>query len=101
MTAGQGVKGFNEFIKFAEDMSPFGKCNSQMIVQSFCIAMFSDLTKMVTCKTFSILEGSATQGFLQSNENTKKNNFESFQKNHQYKSGDFLFITSKILYNIF
>ena len=46
-TAGQGVKGFGGFIKFAEDMSPLGNATG-LDCANYCIAMFSDLTKRVT-----------------------------------------------------
>lgn len=46
-TAGSGVKGFNEFINFAEQMSPLGNA-SALACADYCIAMFSDLTRYVT-----------------------------------------------------
>ena len=46
-TAGQGVKGFAEFINFSEQMSPLGNAPATACAD-YCIAMFSDLTKYVT-----------------------------------------------------
>lgn len=46
-TAGSGVKGFDGFIKYAEDMSPLGNATAEDCA-NYCIAMFSDLTKRVT-----------------------------------------------------
>jgi len=46
-TAGTGVKGFDDFISFAEDMSPLGNA-SALDCANYCISMFSDLTKYVT-----------------------------------------------------
>ncbi|RTY95088.1 enoyl-ACP reductase [Flavobacterium sp. GT3R68] len=45
--AGHGVKGFNEFIAFAEKMSPLGNA-SAMDCANYTVAMFSDLTKRIT-----------------------------------------------------
>jgi enoyl-[acyl-carrier protein] reductase I len=46
-TAGSGVKGFNEFVSYAEDMSPLGNADA-LACADYVIAMFSDLTKYVT-----------------------------------------------------
>jgi enoyl-[acyl-carrier protein] reductase I len=46
-TAGSGVKGFSEFISFAENMSPLGNADASACAD-YCIAMFSDLTRYVT-----------------------------------------------------
>jgi enoyl-[acyl-carrier protein] reductase I len=46
-TAGSGVKGFDGFINYAEKMSPLGNATAEDCA-NFCVAMFSDLTKMVT-----------------------------------------------------
>ena len=46
-TAGSGVKGFEQFINFAEKMSPLGNA-SALDCANYCIVMFSDLTKYVT-----------------------------------------------------
>ena len=46
-TAGSGVKGFDEFFSYAEKMSPLGNASSESCAD-YCVAMFSDLTRMVT-----------------------------------------------------
>ncbi len=46
-TAGSGVKGFNEFVSYADDMSPLGNADAEACA-NYCISMFSDLTKYVT-----------------------------------------------------
>lgn len=46
-TAGTGVPGFDEFINFAEEMSPLGNADAGACAD-YCIAMFSDLTRYVT-----------------------------------------------------
>lgn len=46
-TAGQGIKGFNEFINFSEQMSPLGNAPA-VACADYCISMFSDLTRYVT-----------------------------------------------------
>jgi enoyl-[acyl-carrier protein] reductase I len=46
-TAGGGVKGFDGFMAYAEKMSPLGNATAQQCAD-YCVAMFSDLTRMVT-----------------------------------------------------
>ena len=46
-TAGSGVKGFDAFINYAEDMSPLGNA-SALDCANYCITLFSDLTRYVT-----------------------------------------------------
>ena len=46
-TAGQGVKGFDGFIRYAEEMSPLGNA-SALECADYTITMFSDLTKKVS-----------------------------------------------------
>ena len=46
-TAGQGVKGFDGFIKYAEKMSPLGNATA-IDCANYTITLFSDLTKRVT-----------------------------------------------------
>lgn len=45
--AGSGIKGFSEFFEYAEKMSPLGNASADQCAD-FCVAMFSDLTRMVT-----------------------------------------------------
>lgn len=46
-TAGQGVKGFQEFFDYADKMSPLGNATADACAD-YCILMFSDLTRSVT-----------------------------------------------------
>lgn len=46
-TAGSGVKGFEDFYKYAQDMSPLGNASADDCAK-FCTVLFSDYTKMVT-----------------------------------------------------
>jgi len=46
-TAGQGVKGFDGFISYAEKMSPLGNATA-IDCANYTITLFSDLTKRVT-----------------------------------------------------
>ena len=46
-TAGSGVKGFDNFISYAEKMSPLGNAAAEDCA-NYCVIMFSDLTRYVT-----------------------------------------------------
>lgn len=46
-TAGSGVKGFQDFFSYADQMSPLGNASAESCAD-FCVAMFSDLTRMIT-----------------------------------------------------
>ncbi len=46
-TAGSGVKGFDGFISFAEEMSPLGNASAEACAE-YCVTLFSDLTRYVT-----------------------------------------------------
>lgn len=46
-TAGQGVKGFDGFISYAEKMSPLGNATAQECAE-YSVTLFSDYTKKVT-----------------------------------------------------
>jgi enoyl-[acyl-carrier protein] reductase I len=46
-TAGSGVKGFEGFMSYAEKMSPLGNASAEDCA-SYCVTLFSDLTRMVT-----------------------------------------------------
>jgi len=46
-TAGQGVKGFDGFISYAEKMSPLGNASAQDCA-NYTVTLFSDLTRKVT-----------------------------------------------------
>jgi len=46
-TAGQGVKGFDSFMAFADKMAPLGNASADECA-NYIVSMFSDLTKKVT-----------------------------------------------------
>ncbi|MBV7533424.1 enoyl-ACP reductase [Chitinophaga sp. sic0106] len=46
-TAGGGVKGFDGFMTYAEEMSPLGNASADQCAD-YAVTLFSDLTKMVT-----------------------------------------------------
>lgn len=46
-TAGSGVQGFDDFLRFADDMSPLGNADADSCAD-YCVTLFSDLTRMVT-----------------------------------------------------
>ncbi len=46
-TAGSGVKGFDEFLSFADDMSPLGNASAEACAE-YTVSLFSDLTRYVT-----------------------------------------------------
>lgn len=63
-TAGSGVKGFNEFISFADQMSPLGNADA-LSCANYCISMFSDLTKYVTMQNLFHDGGFSNTGVTQ------------------------------------
>lgn len=63
-TAGSGVKGFNEFINYSEQMSPLGNA-SALACADYCISMFSDLTKYVTMQNLFHDGGFSNTGVTQ------------------------------------
>ncbi len=46
-TAGQGVKGFQEFFDYADSMSPLGNATADECAD-YCIFMFSDMSRKIT-----------------------------------------------------
>lgn len=61
-TAGSGVKGFNDFIDYAEALSPLGNASAEDCA-NYCVAMFSDLTRMVTMQNLFHDGGFSFTGF--------------------------------------
>lgn len=61
-TAGAGVKGFNNFIAFAEAMSPLGNASSEGCAD-YCVTLFSDLTRYVTMQNLFHDGGFSYTGF--------------------------------------
>lgn len=46
-TAGSGIKGFDGFFNYADQMSPLGNATSEACAD-YCVTLFSDLTRYVT-----------------------------------------------------
>ena len=63
-TAGQGVKGFDDFINYADKMSPLGNATA-LDCANYTISMFSDLTKMVTLQNLYHDGGFSNMGVSQ------------------------------------
>jgi enoyl-[acyl-carrier protein] reductase I len=63
-TAGQGVKGFDGFISFADKMSPLGNATAQDCAD-YTVAMFSDLTRKVTLQNLLHDGGFSNMGVSQ------------------------------------
>ena len=64
-TAGQGVKGFDGFISYAEEMSPLGNASAQDCAD-YTITLFSDLTRKVTLQNLFHDGGFSNVGVSQS-----------------------------------
>ena len=63
-TAGSGVKGFDNFISYAEKMSPLGNASADDCA-NYAIAMFSDLTRYVTMQNLFHDGGFSSSGVTQ------------------------------------
>ncbi|GAB2776280.1 enoyl-ACP reductase FabI [Salinimicrobium soli] len=63
-TAGQGVKGFDGFIAYADEMSPLGNATG-MDCANYIITLFSDLTKRVTLQNLFNDGGFSNMGVSQ------------------------------------
>lgn len=63
-TAGQGVKGFDGFIAYADEMSPLGNATG-MDCANYIITMFSDLTRRVTLQNLYNDGGFSNMGVSQ------------------------------------
>jgi len=64
-TAGSGVKGFSEFVTYADEMSPLGNADAKACAD-YCIVMFSDLTRYVTMQNLFHDGGFSNTGVSQS-----------------------------------
>ncbi len=83
-TAGSGVKGFDGFIKYAENMSPLGNATA-LECADYTITMFSDLTKKVTLQNLFHDGGFSNMGISDQvmqmfNESAEKENKEKKAK---------------------
>ena len=60
-TAGSGIKGFDDFFNYAENRSPLGNASAEDCA-AYCVALFSDLTRMVTMQNLFHDGGFSTMG---------------------------------------
>jgi enoyl-[acyl-carrier protein] reductase I len=63
-TAGSGVKGFDEFLSYSEQMSPLGNATAEACAD-YCLAMFSDFTRYVTMQNLFHDGGFSNTGVTQ------------------------------------
>ncbi|MEQ9287148.1 MAG: SDR family oxidoreductase [Cyclobacteriaceae bacterium] len=63
-TAGTGIGGFDVFFDYADKMSPLGNASAETCAD-YCVAMFSDLTKMVTMQNLMHDGGFSSSGITQ------------------------------------
>jgi enoyl-[acyl-carrier protein] reductase I len=63
-TAGGGIKGFEDFFGFSNDMSPLGNAPADACAD-YCITLFSDLTRYVTMQNLYHDGGYSTTGVSQ------------------------------------
>lgn len=63
-TAGSGVSGFDAFFHYADKMSPLGNARSEDCA-NFCVALFSDLTRMITMQNLFHDGGFSSTGVSQ------------------------------------
>jgi enoyl-[acyl-carrier protein] reductase I len=63
-TAGKGIKGFNEFISFSDQMSPLGNASAEACA-AYCISLFSDYTRYVTMQNLFHDGGFSSTGVTQ------------------------------------
>lgn len=60
-SAGTGIKGFDNFFNFADKISPLGNASADACAD-YCVALFSDLTRMVTMQNLYHDGGYSTTG---------------------------------------
>lgn len=60
-TAGSGIKGFEDFYNYANSISPLGNASAESCAD-VCIALFSDLTRMITMQNIYNDGGYSTTG---------------------------------------
>lgn len=63
-TAGSGVKGFDEFINYSEQMSPLGNASAEACAE-YCVSLFSDYTRYVTMQNLYHDGGFSATGVTQ------------------------------------
>jgi enoyl-[acyl-carrier protein] reductase I len=60
-TAGTGIKGFENFYNYADEISPLGNASAEACAD-YCVTLFSDLTRMVTMQNLYHDGGYSTTG---------------------------------------
>lgn len=60
-TAGQGIEGFQDFLNYADTMSPIGNAPADACAD-YCVSLFSDLTRYVTMQNLFHDGGFASMG---------------------------------------
>ncbi|MSP64062.1 MAG: SDR family oxidoreductase [Ignavibacteria bacterium] len=60
-TAGTGIKGFDDFYKYSDQIAPLGNASADSCAD-YCVTLFSDLTKMVTMQNLYHDGGYSTTG---------------------------------------
>lgn len=63
--AGGGIGGFDAFFNYSNEMAPLGNASAQSCAE-FCVAMFSDFTRMVTMQNLYHDGGFSTTGVSES-----------------------------------
>lgn len=63
-TAGKGVKGFEDFLSFAQDMSPLGNATAEECAD-YIVMLFSDYTKKITMQNLYHDGGYSSTGITQ------------------------------------
>lgn len=63
-TAGSGIRGFDHFYQHAERMSPLGNASAEDCAR-FCVALFSDYTRMLTMQNLYHDGGFSQTGFAE------------------------------------
>jgi enoyl-[acyl-carrier protein] reductase I len=77
-TAGQGIKGMDYLMDFADRMSPLGNANAAECAD-YCISLFSDLTKKVTMQTLFHDGGFSSMGMSLSAMNQYQKGLDEFK----------------------
>lgn len=63
-TAGSGIKNFDKFFEYSEQISPLGNADAQSCAD-FCITLFSDYTRMITMQNIYHDGGFSNTGIIE------------------------------------
>lgn len=78
-TAGSGIKGFDSLVDFADRMSPLGNANAEECA-NYCVALFSDLTRIVTMQNLYHDGGFSSMGMSYRAMHQYNKSFETEEK---------------------